>query len=299
MRNPSLNKKIFFTIPAIIILVGIIFCVAITPKGFNLGIDFKGGTEFEIDIDREYTPEIEGQIRTIISDCTNQSNGVQIRTAGEGDNQTILVTMLELTNEQGTAVRKALSENFSIDSNKIQLDQVGQTVSQKLVANAIYSILIAVALMLLYIWIRFDLQSGSAAVLALCHDVLIMFSYYAIFRNPINTSFIAAILTIVGYSINATIVVFDRVRENGKKMRKASFTEIADTSIRQSYGRAINSSLTTLFTIGSLFIFGVSDIREFALPIIIGLVAGTYSSLFISAPFWAFWKESAKKSNAR
>jgi len=146
-------------------------------------------------------------------------------------------------------------------------------------------------LMLIYITIRFDFQSGTSAVLALAHDVIIMLGFYALFGFTVNTGFIAAILTIVGYSINATIIVFDRVRENSRMMKKATPDEIADKAITSSYLRAINSSLTTLFTIGVLYVMGVASIKEFALPIIVGIVAGTYSSLFIAGPFWAWWKK--------
>ena len=149
--------------------------------------------------------------------------------------------------------------------------------------------------MLLYITVRFDFQSGTSAVLALAHDVIIMLGFMSLFSVTVNSPFIAAILTIVGYSINATIVVFDRVRENTKLMQKATPNDIADNAIRHSYTRAINSSLTTLFTIGALYVLGVTSIREFALPIIVGIVVGTYSSLFVSASFWAWWKSMGGK----
>ncbi|MBE7054848.1 MAG: protein translocase subunit SecF, partial [Ruminococcaceae bacterium] len=157
------------------------------------------------------------------------------------------------------------------------------------------AIALAIILMLLYITFRFDFQSGTSAVLALAHDVIIMLGFYSLFQFTVSTSFIAAILTIVGYSINATIIVFDRVRENNRLMRKATPDEVADNAIKSSYYRAINSSVTTLLTIGVLYVMGVDSIREFALPIIVGIIAGTYSSLFIAGPFWAWWKSADKK----
>ncbi len=150
--------------------------------------------------------------------------------------------------------------------------------------------------MLIYIAIRFDFKSGVCAVAALAHDLIIMFGFYSVFQCTMNTSFVAAVLTIIGYSINATIIVFDRVRENVKTMRKASFDEKADAAIRSSYTRTLFSSLTTLFTIGALYILGVSSIREFALPIIVGLVCGAYSSLFVAPTLWGLWNESSAKS---
>jgi len=131
--------------------------------------------------------------------------------------------------------------------------------------------------------------------MALAHDVIIMLGFYSLFGFTVNTGFIAAVLTIVGYSINATIIVFDRVRENTRMMKKASYNEIADNAIKGSYFRAINSSITTLFTIGVLYVVGVDSIKEFALPIIVGIVAGTYSSLFLAGPFWSWWKGADKK----
>ena len=170
------------------------------------------------------------------------------------------------------------------------MENVDGTVSGRLIGDSLKAIFLAVILMLLYITIRFDFQSGTCAVIALVHDVLIMLGAYAIFGFTVSTSFIAAILTIVGYSINATIIIFDRVRENNRTMKKATPDQIADNAITASYLRAINSSITTLFTIGVLYVMGVDSIKEFALPIIIGIVAGTYSSLFIAGPFWAMWK---------
>ena len=175
-------------------------------------------------------------------------------------------------------------------SKMIKNDKVNGTVSNRLIGDSLKAVLLAVILMLVYIWFRFDFQSGTCAVVALVHDVLIMIGFYAIAGTTVSTSFIAAILTIVGYSINATIIIFDRVRENQRTMKKASPDEIADNAIKASYLRAINSSLTTLFTIGVLYVMGVDSIKEFALPIIVGILAGTYSSLFIAGPLWALWK---------
>ena len=150
--------------------------------------------------------------------------------------------------------------------------------------------------MLLYITWRFNFRSGTSAVLALAHDVIIMLGFYSVFQFNVSTSFIAAILTIVGYSINATIIVFDRVRENARFAKKNTTPfEVADSAITSSYYRAINSSITTLLTIAILYVMGVDSIKEFALPIIVGIVAGTYSSLFIAAPFWAWWKNTDNK----
>jgi preprotein translocase SecF subunit len=202
-----------------------------------------------------------------------------------------------MTNEQSDAVIEDIKAAYKLEQkNVLANEKVSGTVSGRLIGDSVKAILLAIILMLLYITIRFDFQSGTSAVLALAHDVIIMLGFYSLFGFTVSTSFIAAILTIVGYSINATIIVFDRVRENNRIMRKASFDEIADNAVRSSYFRAINSSLTTLFTIGVLYVMGVDSIKEFALPIIVGIIAGTYSSLFIAGPFWAWWKQDKKKA---
>ena len=154
--------------------------------------------------------------------------------------------------------------------------------------NALKSTIIAWICILIYIWFRFELKSGVTAVIALIHDVLVMVAVAALLRTQINSSFVAAVLTIIGYSINNTIVIFDRIRENVKRFgRKLSRAEIANTSISQTLSRSINTSLTTLFTLLALYVFGVESIKEFTLPIIVGILAVAYSSIFIAGPLWA------------
>ena len=179
---------------------------------------------------------------------------------------------------------------------------MGQTMSKTILTNALWSLLLALVLMLIYIAIRFSFASGLASIAALTHDVLVMLSIYSICRIAINSSFVAAVLTIVGYSINATIIVFDRVREENKK--EADFDKAVNIGIYKSITRAIYTSLTTLFTIGALYVLGVDDIKEFALPIIIGIFAGAYSSLFLAGSVWstlenAFAKRRNKKKAAK
>ena len=172
------------------------------------------------------------------------------------------------------------------DDAFIKSEKFGPSVGEEIRRNAYLSIAIATALMLLYITVRFEFRFGLAAVAALIHDVLIGLSVYAIFRLQVNSSFVAAILTIVGYSINDTIVLFDRVRENRKSMKRGEYEELIDSSINQTMTRTINTSITTLVAILCLYIFGVTAIREFALPLLVGVVVGTYSSIFIASPAW-------------
>ena len=181
------------------------------------------------------------------------------------------------------------------------VNYVGPVAGETLVRNAVISVLLAAALMLIYIAIRFDLNSGIAAVFGLLHDVLIMLSFMVIFRSVIqmNSSFIAAALTIVGYSINNTIVIFDRIRENAKKMPTIAREEVTNISIRESLGRTICTTVTTLITIVALCILGVASIREFALPIIVGIISGVYSANMINGYVWAFLEEKRRSRKAK
>lgn len=291
--SPTSKRKIFFSISGFLVVLSIILLFV---RGLNYGIDFTGGNTLQFNLGKtQYSSKVEDQIRGIVKKASG-SNDITIQKTGEND---VSIKTVELTNEQSDKIISDMKSAFNLkQKNVLANDKVSGTVSGRLIGDSLKAILLAIVLMLVYITFRFDFQSGSSAVLALAHDVMIMLGFYALFGFTVNTGFIAAVLTIVGYSINATIIVFDRVRENQRTMKKASFDEIADNAIRGSYFRAINSSLTTLFTIGVLYVMGVDSIREFALPIIVGIIAGTYSSLFIAGPFWAWWKASGKK-NAR
>ena len=291
--SPTSKRKIFFSISGFLVVLSIILLFV---RGLNYGIDFTGGNTLQFNLGKtQYSSKVEDQIRGIVKEASG-SNDITIQKTGEND---VSINSVELTNEQSDKIIEDMKSAFNLkQKNVLANDKVSGTVSGRLIGDSLKAILLAIVLMLVYITFRFDFQSGSSAVLALTHDVMIMLGFYALFGFTVNTGFIAAVLTIVGYSINATIIVFDRVRENQRTMKKASFDEIADNAIRSSYFRAINSSLTTLFTIGVLYVMGVDSIREFALPIIVGIIAGTYSSLFIAGPFWAWWKASGKK-NAR
>ena len=191
---------------------------------------------------------------------------------------------------------KALKEKYSLeDSALISQSQIGPSVGKELTRNAIASVLVACIAMLFYIAIRFEFNFGVAAIVALVHDVLITLAFYAVFNIPVNNSFIAAMLTIVGYSINDTIVIFDRIRENRHSMRRSTPTEIANTSINRTLARSINTSLTTLIIIGAVNVF-VPTVREFSLPLLIGIAAGAYSSIFIASPVWVLLQKRNPKN---
>ena len=290
MFSPTSKSKTFFIISGILIVLSIVLLFA---KGLNYGIDFTGGNTLQFDLGKtKYSAQVENTIRDIVKENA-KTNDITIQQTGESG---VSIKTIELENEQSDAIIEAVKKEFKLEQKHVLANEkVSGTVSGRLIGDSVKAILLAIVLMLIYITIRFDFQSGTSAVLALAHDVIIMLGFYALFGFTVNTGFIAAVLTIVGYSINATIIVFDRIRENGRMMKKASYNDIADNAIKASYFRAINSSLTTLFTIGVLYVVGVDSIKEFALPIIVGIIAGTYSSLFIAGPFWAWWKGLDKK----
>ena len=288
------NKKIFFIISGLIILAGLIAYI-VPPTGLNYDLDFQGGTALRIDIGTEFNDE---DIKAIVSDVTG---GMSSTVQKSGDNKTeAYIRTLEIDTEMRDKIFEAVKDKYSLEQSALlEANNVSATASTKLIGDAFKAIGWAVIFMLIYITIRFNIRSGISAVIALIHDMLIMLSIYSIFRIPVNSSFVAAVLTIVGYSINDTIVIFDRIRENAKKERRVGFSEVANKSLNQTIARTVNTSLTTLFTILTLYILGVDSIKEFALPIIIGIIVGTYSSMCIASPLWALLREKTGKKNAK
>ncbi len=284
MFNIIEKRNIFFVISALIVIAGIVGLVV--HGGLNTDIDFSGGSEIYVNLNTDYNEDaVRSALKGVVEISTIQKSG---------DTEATIRTS-ELSSEQRTAVSDALKKAFD-KCEILSIDNVSATVSSELWSNAALSIIVTVLLMLIYITFRFELLSGISAVIALAHDMMVMISVYAIFNLSVNTSFIAAILTILGYSINATIVVFDRVRENTRFLRKVSFADIVNTSIWQTLGRSINTSVTTLITLVCLYILGVPSIREFALPLIVGVVCGAYSSVFLAGQFWVLFKGKNAKN---
>lgn len=278
------KTKIWFSISLAIILVGI---VLMATRGLNFGIDFKGGTKIVVDFGDSFDKvEADGIVKEYASDAvtkTVESTQYEIKSKDLDETKTS-----ELFN--------ALKEKYSLeDSALISQSQIGPSVGKELTRNAIVSVLVACVAMLIYIAIRFEFNFGIAAITALVHDVLITLTFYAIFNISINNSFIAAMLTIVGYSINDTIVIFDRIRESSRSMRRSTPTEIANVSINKTLARSINTSLTTLIIIGAVNIF-VPTVREFSFPLLIGIAAGAYSSIFIASPVWVLLQKRKIKN---
>lgn len=280
------KTKLWFAISLTIILIGMGFLVT---KGLNLGIDFKGGTQVVIEFGKDFNkPEVEEIVKKYASD--EVSNKVE--------NTQLEIKSNSLDSDKVKSMFAEIKEKYSLeDKALVSQEEIGASIGKELTNKALIALLVANVGMLIYVGIRFEFRFGIAAILALLHDALITISVYAIFQVPVNSPFIAAILTIIGYSINDTIVIFDRIRENLKNMRRKDEAEVANLSITQTMTRSINTVLTTLITIVCVYIF-VPSVREFAFPIIIGIVSGAYSSIFIASPIWVMLKKRVKRLKA-
>ncbi len=297
MLNVIKSKWICLGISIVIILAGIVsFFVQ---NGFNLDIDFTGGTTITVNMEGKDIKT--GDIEALIKDTL----GFAASNVQKADGSLIINIStpkdinkdVALSPDDRVKLFNAIKDKYKLSDKALtDYDSIDATIGKELQSSAILCCVLALICMLIYITIRFELGSGIAAVLSLAHNVLILLSIYAIFQLNINTTFIAAILTIVGYSINDTIVTFDRIREIGLKTKKTAFTDIVNRGVSETLKRSIYTSVTTLLTIIVLYVVGVQSVKEFALPIIIGIVIGTYSSIFIASPIWSmFKKEKATK----
>lgn len=281
------NFKKFLIIPAVVLVAALV--VGIICGGLNLGLDFTGGSQITIDMGETFDSE---KVRVIVEGVEGVTGDVSVITSGADGTEALIRVQNDdehaMDETLATAIYDAVAAEFSNTSDNITVDSVGATASGTLITNAILAVVIACVLMLIYITIRFQLYSAIGAVVALIHDVLIMIMVMCIFRVSVDSTFIAACLTIVGYSINATVIIFDRIRDNTKKYGSSKTeAELVDMSVKESMGRTINTTVTTLIMILMLFILGVESIRIFAFPIIIGIFAGTFSSMIIAPSIWA------------
>lgn len=277
------KRKLWFLISIVIILAGLIAMPVNSMMGrgmLNYDVEFVGGTQLHVSIGQDFN---NNDIANIVKDITKQPAPQIQRILGKDE---VNIKIKSIDEAARDSILEQLKSKYP-NAEMLQVSDVSSTISGEMQRTSILAVTIACLAMLVYITIRFkDLKSGLSAILALLHDVLIVIGAYAILRIPINTSFIAAMLTIIGYSINNTIVIFDRIRENKKVYKRNDFENLVDNSVKQTLTRSINTSLTTLFTITAIYILGVASIKEFAMPIIIGIVAGTYSSIFISTSLW-------------
>ena len=291
------RSRICLIISAVIIVAALL--LHLFGMGINLGIDFSGGLSMQYDMK---TAVNASDVTAVLDKMGVVDSTVQVQGANSNE---VNVRIKNLSKDDVQKVQAdfeaGVKEIYPEAESVGDVNYVGPVAGETLVRNAVISVLLAAALMLIYIAIRFDLNSGIAAVFGLLHDVLIMLSFMVIFRSVIqmNSSFIAAALTIVGYSINNTIVIFDRIRENAKKMPMIAREEVTNISIRESLGRTICTTVTTLITIVALCILGVASIREFALPIIVGIISGVYSANMINGYVWAFLEEKRRSRKAK
>ena len=280
-------KFVLFAISAVIFLIGGIF--GVIHGGFNLGMDFTGGAQIWADLGKEYSIQ---DVKLIMDKFDDAAT---ITTAGDTKHEVLIKTKHIFTNEERAQLQKAFNDKFGIDASKMQFDTIGAVVGAELRNQALIALALAMLGIMIYVSFRFEWKFGLAGVLALVHDLLMMFTVYLVLDIPVNSSFIAAVLTIVGYSINDTIVIFDRMRENMKLQRKWEPESLADDSINSTLARSINTVMTVLICVGALYILGVPAIKEFALPLFIGIASGCYSSIFIASPIWVLLKGTPKK----
>ena len=298
------KKAVFFTISGIIIAAGLISMgvhSATEGKALNYGLDFMGGTSTTADFGKDMTIEdIENDIVPYVEEVTGDSD-VQA-TKVEGTTQVTIKTRT-LSLDERQELEDTLAENCDVDASTITSQSISSTISGEMRSDALKAVIVSCIFMLLYIWFRFkDIRFAASAILALVHDVLVVITVYALVRISVGSTFIACVLTIVGYSINDTIVIFDRIRENlalktGKQTAE-DLREIANKSLTQTLSRSINTSITTFIMVVMLYILGVASIRDFSLPLMAGLVCGAYSSICIATELWYVMKVHLGKNKA-
>ena len=298
------HKWVFMGISFALMIVSVISLIV---RGFNLDTDFAGGiavtyeikTDFNTEDVQKIVDEALGSHQSPSSIQRSNNDEVVVKFGYENDLKTEAdrsAFSLDRVTKITTALQEKYDPNASGDDSKVLLknqDIISPSTGQDLARSALWMSILACIAILFYVTLRFEFVSGVVAIFALIHDVLLLLGLYSIMQWSVDTNFIAAILTVLGYSINNTIVIMDRIRENTRHARKESYSEIADKSILQTMNRSLNTTITTLLTIGMVYILGVKSIQVFALPIIIGIVIGFYSSVFVAGPLWATCRDSA------
>ncbi len=293
------RKAVLFGISIVIIVAGFVAMGVYGSNGnaLNYSLDFIGGTSSTIPFEKDYTiKEIESDMVPLVEGVTGDSD-IQT-TQVQGTNQIIFKTRT-LSLDEREALNQAFIDKYKVDEKEIQSESISSAVSSEMRADAVKAVLIAVVCMLIYIWFRFsDARFAVSAILALGHDVLVVLTCYAVMRISVGSTFIACMLTIIGYSINDTIVIFDRIRENirlKKVTDSASLREIANESLTQTLSRSINTSITTFIMVFMLWLLGVATIRDFSLPLMVGLISGSYSSICVATQLWYVFKRKIGK----
>ena len=301
-----LSKRfVFIAISLAVIVCGFVVMGINSSNGknaLNYSLEFVGGTSTTVDFPQEYTlDQIDNDIVPYIEDITGDGNVQSTKVAGS--NQVIFKTRTLNVSEREAFVT-AMVDNFSVEEASITAESISSTISNEMRSDAVIAIIVATVFMLIYIWIRFsDVRFGASSVLALLHDVLVVLAFYAIARVSVGNTFIACMLTIVGYSINATIVIFDRIREKIKTMHDSKnpdeLKDMVNEAVTQTLSRSIFTSLTTFIMVACLYVLGVSSIKEFALPLMVGILCGTYSSICLAGAMWYIFRTVFSKSVKR
>ncbi len=304
------HKWIFMGISFALMIVS---AISLIVRGFNLDTDFAGGIAVTYEIKSDFNTE---DVQKVVDEALgshqspssiqrSNNDEVVVKFGYENDLKTE-ADRSAFSLDRVTKITDALKAKYDAEASeedaKVILknqDIISPSTGQDLARSALWMSILACIAILFYVTLRFEFVSGVVAIVALVHDVLLLLGLYSIMQWSVDTNFIAAILTVLGYSINNTIVIMDRIRENTRHARKESYSEIADKSILQTMNRSLNTTITTLLTIGMVYILGVKSIQVFALPIIIGIVIGFYSSVFVAGPLWATWRDSAVKAKKR
>lgn len=292
------KRKVCFIISIALVLSGFVAMGVQKSQGneiLNYSLEFKGGTATNVTFNEDYSiKELDAKVTPVIEKVTGDKN-VQMQKV-KGTKQVVVKTQV-LDLKKREALNKALVDNFKVDEKKITYNNISSTVSSEMRKDAVVAVLIATVCMLIYIWLRFkDFRFASSAIVALLHDVLVVLAFYAIARISVGNTFIACMLTIVGYSINATIVIFDRIREELKTgSRKDTIEDVVNRSITQTLTRSIYTSFTTFVMVAALYVLGVSSVKEFAAPLMVGVVVGAYSSVCITGALWYVMKKKFVK----
>lgn len=272
------NVKIWFGISLVLMTISL---GSLLIQGLNFGIDFVGGTIVNIEL---HTTFENADARAIID---KYDSSADVTYAGDEQTQVVITSKENFSAEDRQAIFSAFQEKYNLqNTDLLSIDTVNPSIGAEATNNAILAVIVAVGLMLLYITFRFEFVSGITAIMALIHDVIVVIGVYSLFQIQVNSPFIAAILTVLGYSIMDTVVVFDRVRENRPKFGKYAYGELLDASVTQTMRRSINTSISTFLAIAALYFFGVPAIQDFALPLMVGVVIGTYSSIFNAGALW-------------
>ncbi|UNC92894.1 protein translocase subunit SecF [Candidatus Contubernalis alkaliaceticus] len=282
-------RKYTFLFSSFIIVIGII---SLAVNGLNMGIDFTGGTVLHYRIGQSYEVE---EVREILQDFNLEGSTIQ-KTGHEGifdaEKDEVIIKTVYLSEEERREIFQEFQDRWDLTEEAIiSEDNVGPVIGEELKRNAFLALLVATAAMIAYITIRFEFKFALSAIVALVHDLIILLAIFSLLRIEVNSEFVAAILTIFGYSINDTIVVFDRIRENLKVMKKDKIIAIVNESINQTITRSINTSVTTLLALTALFVFGGITLRPLITALLVGVISGTYSSIFIASPVWFTLKQ--------